>query len=391
MTKWPEVSLESVAAFERDVIEPEEISNGTRYIGLEHMVSGGGLVAVGHVDSGELASSKFAFSQKHVLYGKLRPYLAKVARPGFDGVCSTDILPILPGPNLSRDYLAWFLLAPETVARANSRASGANLPRISPKVLADFRIPLPPLSEQRRIANILDKADAMRAKRRAAFGQLETLKQSIFVEMFGDPHANSKGWPDNARLGDVAEVVSGITKGRDANGRITREIPYLAVVNVQDRSLDLSVVKTIQATDEEIQRYRLLPGDLLLTEGGDPDKLGRGTLWNGEINECIHQNHIFRVRLTVDYIDAKYLNWLVGSVRGKRYFLKSAKQTTGIASINMAQLRNFPLLLPPMSLQQEFAIRLQKVEHQGRKQLKSLSAFNELISSLQVCALRGEL
>ncbi|MFN9427438.1 MAG: restriction endonuclease subunit S, partial [Cyanobacteriota bacterium] len=90
----------------------------------------------------------------------------------------------------------------------------------------------------------------------------------------------------------------------------------MAVANVQDGKLSLDNVKTINATPEEIKRYRLLPGDLLLTEGGDPDKLGRGAIWNGEIDVCIHQNHIFRARKASNHIDMRYLSRLVSSPYG---------------------------------------------------------------------------
>ena len=202
---------------------------------------------------------------------------------------------------------------------------------------------------------------------------------------------NSKGWPNTKSLGDVAHIVSGVTKGRDLKGKVAREVPYLAVVNVQDRSLDLSVVKTILATDEEIKQYRLHKNDLLLTEGGDPDKLGRGTLWNDELPECIHQNHIFRVRLLSDEIHPLFLNWLLGSKHGKRYFLRSAKQTTGIASINMTQLRGFPLLLPPAKLQQEFAWRVAAVTALRDCHRRHLEDAHKLFGALQYRAFRGEL
>jgi type I restriction enzyme S subunit len=165
----------------------------------------------------------------------------------------------------------------------------------------------------------------------------------------------------------------------------------LTVVNVQDRSLDLSVVKEVEATKDEILRFRLMPKDLLLTEGGDPDKLGRGTLWNGELPECIHQNHVFRVRLTSEDLDPLFLSWLVGSQRGKRYFLRSAKQTTGIASINMTQLRKFPLLLPPIHLQREFARRVTAVEKLKATYRASLAELGALFAALQHRAFRGEL
>ena len=221
--------------------------------------------------------------------------------------------------------------------------------------------------------------------------QLDRLAQSIFVEMFGDPLTNSKRWPESTSLGEVADIVSGVTKGRKLEGKTTREVPYLAVANVQDMRLNLSAVKRIAATEEEIERYALRDGDLLLTEGGDPDKLGRGTLWRCELPECIHQNHVFRVRVTSDSMTPYFLNWLVGSQRGKRYFLKSAKQTTGIASINMTQLRGFPLLLPPLSVQREFEEAIGALQQHTVRLRAAADSCNELFAALQYRAFRGAL
>ena len=257
--------------------------------------------------------------------------------------------------------------------------------------LTEAELPLPPILEQRRIAAILDQADALRAKRREALAQLDSLTQSIFIEMFGDPVINSKGWPETTTLGEVANIASGVTKGRNLTGKVTRTIPYLAVANVQEKSLNLSAVKKIDATEDEIERYLLKWNDLLLTEGGDPDKLGRGTLWKNELPECIHQNHIFRVRVTSEAVTPLFLNWLVGSQRGKKFFLRSAKQTTGIASINMTQLRSFPLLLPPIELQRDFENIAAGVAQQQAIHAASLAALDTLFASLQHRAFRGEL
>src|SRR5206468_11370643 len=116
MTAVRRVALQDVASIERDIVEPSAIKAGTLFVGLENIESGGRFVNVRPVNSGELASSKFVFTPRHVLYGKLRPYLAKIARPDFEGICSTDILPVLPGPEVDRGYLSWLLLTPEMVA-----------------------------------------------------------------------------------------------------------------------------------------------------------------------------------------------------------------------------------------------------------------------------------
>lgn len=388
---WATAALGEVAKIERNSIAPTEIVAGSRYVGLEHIESGGASISFGKVANGELASSKFRFGSKHILFGKLRPYLAKIVCPDFEGICSTDILPIAPGKRIDQRYLLHFLRRPETVAWASSRATGVNLPRLSPSELASLEVPLPPLDEQRRIAAILDKADALRRQRKRALELLDGLTQSIFLEMFGDPLRDGPRWSRIAPLSQFAYIGSGITKGRKLNGSAIRNVPYLAVANVQDKALDLSAVKTIDATEDEIARYRLEVDDLLLTEGGDPDKLGRGTLWSGELSEAIHQNHVFRVRVASREVLPLYLNWLVGSSYGKAYFLRLAKQTTGIASINKTQLSDFPVIVPPIDKQSLFVHRAKAVSMLAAQQSAVANHIQALFSSLQHRAFAGEL
>lgn len=319
-----------------------------------------------------------------------RTGVGKVAVAGCDLCFSQDITALIPdSTRLDTGYLVHFLRTKQDYFL--NMARGATIKGVTRDVVSNIEIALPSLNEQRRIAAILDKADALRTKRREALAQLDRLAQSIFVEMFGDPLTNSKGWPEGTSLGEVADIVSGVTKGRKLDCKTTREVPYLAVANVQDMRLNLSAVKRIDATEEEIERYALRDGDLLLTEGGDPDKLGRGTLWQGELAECIHQNHVFRVRVTADSMTPYFLNWLVGSQRGKHYFLKSAKQTTGIASINMTQLRGFPLLLPPVSLQREFEEAIGALQRQKARLRAATDSCHTLFAALQHRAFHGEL
>lgn len=159
-------------------------------------------------------------------------------------------------------------------------------------------------------------------------------------------------------LADAAEIAAGITLGRKAKEKELIEVPYLRVANVQDGHLLLDEIKTIAATRSEIRKWALLEGDLLLTEGGDLDKLGRGACWRNQVPLCIHQNHIFRVRLPKDRYDPDYVSFQIGSPYGKAYFLAHAKKTTGIASINQRVLGAFPLVSPPIAEQRCIATRL---------------------------------
>lgn len=291
--------------------------------------------------------------------------------------------------HLDNGYLYHFL--PKALKVIEDRTPFVTVKHLSVKDLRATQLNLPPLDEQKRIAAILDKADQLRQKRRQAIALLDGLTQSIFLEMFGDPVTNPKGWDDKCILSDIADIGSGITKGRLTRGQATRAVPYLAVANVQDRALNLKSVKEIEATEDEIARYRILKNDLLVTEGGDPDKLGRGTLWSDELPEAIHQNHIFRIRFKDSRITPLFANWQIGSERGKKYFLRSAKQTTGIASINKTQLSNFPMLLPPIDLQLEFAKKARNVASMQTKLNNKNLLLDSLFSSLQHRAFSGQL
>jgi type I restriction enzyme S subunit len=389
-SKWRTVALQDVATIERDVVEATAIADGTLYVGLENIESGGNFLNVREVDAGELASSKFSFTPRHLLYGKLRPYLAKIGRPTFDGICSTDILPVLPGSDLDRDFLAHFLLRPESVALANSRATGANLPRLSPRALADLRLPLPPLAEQRRIADVLDRVESLRAQRRAALAQLDTLTQSIFLDMFGDPATNPKGWPV-LRIGDVADVQGGL-QVTTARENLVQEVPYLRVANVYRGYLNLAEIKTIRATDAEIARTSLLAGDMLIVEGhGNPDEIGRGALWDGSISLCVHQNHIIRARFAPEKVVPHFACEFLNSPGGRRHLLRAGKTTSGLNTISVSEVRGTPIALPPLAVQLKFAHRLNAVGSLRSAGHTSLAELDTLFAALQHRAFRGDL
>ena len=292
----------------------------------------------------------------------------------------------IPSSEIDARYLAHYLLSQKDALQ--SLGTGATFKELSKTRAADIRIPLPPLDEQRRIAAVLDEVGRLSSIQIKKVEGLEALKR-VVVEEFLKARGDQE-----VELGTISEIQSGITKGRKVSKKSTTSIvPYLSVSNVKDGFLQLHPIKEINATNDEISRYQLQRGDIVLTEGGDPDKLGRGTVWNNEIPVCIHQNHIFRVRIRQDstVMTPEVLAAILSSSRPKKHFLRSAKQTTGIASINKSQLSRTPI--PNLTRDDVRALSLQiellKLEQERAETQRS--SFEELRQSLSTRAFQGEL
>lgn len=255
---------------------------------------------------------------------------------------------------------SYFIIAlKETINELTKFAHGATMKHVVKGDFDNHKIPLPPIPVQLHIANLLGKAENLITQRKQSIALLDDFLKSTYCELF-----NKYEGTKIQRLESIASITSGLTKGKKYEGKITRFLPYMRVANVQDGFLNLQEIKEIEATEDEINRFNLKFGDLLLTEGGDPDKLGRGTTWKNQIQDCIFQNHIFRVRINdIEKINPVFLSYQTGSIYGKKYFLKTAKQTTGIASINSTQLKKFPAFIPPFELQTQFAQIVDKPRH----------------------------
>ncbi len=219
-----------------------------------------------------------------------------------------------------------------------------------------INFPLPPLPTQHRIVSkieeLFSELDKSIENLRLAQQQLKTYRQSVLKWAFEGRLTNEKvmegelpkGWK-KVLLKDACKIVGGVTKGKDFKGKETIHLPYLRVANVQDGYLDLEEIKTIEVLPSDKEKYKLLFGDILYTEGGDKDKLGRGTIWRNEIDECIHQNHIFKARPFSKEVDSKFIAYFSQTRVAKNYFFKHGKQTTNLASINLTILSNLAVPL----------------------------------------------
>jgi len=263
-----------------------------------------------------------------------------------------------------------------------------------PKFLSQ-EIPLPSLPEQHRIVTRIEelsaKIEEARGLRQQAVEEAEAFGPAVSNALFETNRKN--GWP-LLPLGEVADIRSGVTLGRTLNGPTVR-LPYLRVANVQDGHLDLRIIKEVDVLESEAPKWQLQSGDVLLTEGGDWDKLGRGTVWRGEISNCIHQNHIFRVRTDSDKFDSDFVAAVISSPYGKEYFQAASKQTTNLASINQTQLKAFMIFRPPLSEQRRivayFANVQTKVDAVKTLQEETAEELNALTPSILSRAFSGEL
>ncbi|ELC7281855.1 restriction endonuclease subunit S [Aeromonas veronii] len=183
-----------------------------------------------------------------------------------------------------------------------------------------------------------------------------------------------KGWKRQP-LEQVAEVRSGVAKGKTGLKEPVC-VPYLRVANVQDGHINLEEVKEIEIERDKLERFSLKKGDVLMNEGGDFDKLGRGDVWLGQIEPCLHQNHVFAVRPDEELIDSFYLAALAASNYGKTYFLSCAKRSTNLASINSSQIKEFPVLVPPLLEQKKIAQILSTWD-------KAISTTEQLVANSQ--------
>ena len=235
-----------------------------------------------------------------------------------------------------------------------------------------FPFLIPTSHEQSAIAAYLDtqcaKIDEIIARAKASIEDYKQWKASIIYKAVTkglDPNVEMKDsgipWigkvPTHWRVTKIKNFVSirsGITLGKQyPPGTQLISCPYLRVANVKAEYVDLQDVATIMVTSEEAEKYALKSGELLMTEGGDRDKLGRGTIWHGEIPGCLHQNHVFAVQVNEKYMLTKFLDYLTASPVGREYFDLTAKKTTNLASTNSTTILQFSVPIPPLTEQEK--------------------------------------
>lgn len=390
MSGWQEVALGNVAEISRCVVDPADLAPETKYLGLEHIERGGRIIGDTTVGSEGVSSSKFTFTTGDILYGKLRPYLGKIAAPEFSGVCSTDILPVRPGSRLNRNYLLHYLRQPKVVEFANSRATGANLPRLAPKELLKLLLPLPPLAEQKRIAAVLDQVETLRTKRREAIALLGCLTQSLFLAMFGGPEENPKEWRSRP-LGDLILVgpSNGLYKPASDYGR---GVPMLRIDSFQSGNLrDPSQWRLVNANTVEQERYELAKGDIVINRVNSRSHLGKSVMVGDVPHGAVFESNMMRFRVDSDVALPLFVEQFMQTGYVRKQVLEAAKDAVNQSSINQRDVKGLRIYVPPLRNQQEYAQRVAAIREHSEGHRAHLNALNELFTSLQHRAFSGTL
>ncbi|WP_422461538.1 restriction endonuclease subunit S [Endozoicomonas sp. ALB115] len=297
---------------------------------------------------------------------------------------------------LDNYYFKYLLMSEEFQQSLKMYASGSTALGIKAERFVYLRKLLPPIDEQHLITNFLDhetaKIDTLIEEQKTLIRLLQEKRQAVISHVVTkglNPDAPMKDsgveWlgevPEHwivRRLKHVADLQSGIPKGKDLAGKITIEVPMLRVANVQDGYLKLNEVHKIHIEPDQLERYELKKGDVLMNEGGDNDKLGRGAVWKGEIAPCIHQNHVFAIR--PKDIEPEWLALLTGSSYAKFHFYRVAKQSTNLASISSSNIKETPLVIPPFEERRAIIDHLKTlmkkydaIEAQGQDQVRLLT------------------
>jgi len=336
-------------------------------------------------------STKARFEKGDVLYGKLRPYLDKVLVADTPGYCTTEIVPITPKFGLDPQWLRISLKSPMFIGYVIEKSYGMKMPRLGTKDAKASLHAVPPIEEQKRIVAKVDELMALcdeleevqnhrnairTASRKSAIDAISSASspeeldvawkrisgnwltiadtpesisslRSLILDLAVRGLFNRPGVKfQKVMMGDIFEVAGGLQK-TPKRAPIRSHFPYLRVANVQRGRLDLSEISRFELSGDELDKYKLEAGDLLIVEGNGSEKeIGRCALWNGEIDNCIHQNHIIRCRPKFPEIE-KFALLFLNSPSGIRLMKSLAVTTSGLFTLSVGKIRAIELQIPP--------------------------------------------
>ena len=313
-------------------------------------------------------------------YHQDKPYVAVVKdgagvgrvtlHTGYSSVIGT-LQYLLPKENVLPEYLYYVTKH----MHLEKYYTGATIPHIYFKDYKNEKFNLDTIEKQQRIVDILKKTENIIESRQQELQKLDDLIRARFVEMFGDNQEVHK-------LSDIAAITGGLTKN-SRRDKLELRKPYLRVANVFFASIDTTEILDIGLTKEEYEKTLLRNGDLLFVEGnGSPDQIGRVAIWNGEIEDCVHQNHLIKARFDLKRMNPVFAMYYFISERGRNQIKKRAVSTSGLYTLSVSKIADFEIPNPPMELQQQFAAFVTAIDKSKATVQKALDETQLLFDSL---------
>jgi type I restriction enzyme S subunit len=397
---WTPASFSDVCARVQDAASPS--ADGERlYLGLEHLTSGFPAL-VGRGTESDVRSGKTSFRSGDVLFGKLRPYLRKSVLIDEDGICSTDILVFRATEKCIPEFICLLTHTDEFVGHAKATTSGVQHPRTSWASLREFKLHVPPVAEQRKIAGVLGLVQRALEQQERLIALTTELKKALLHQLFtqglrGEPQKQTEIGPvpeswEVVKLEDAAVAFDYGTSVKCERGKAG--VPVLRIPNVVGGSINLSDLKHGQPKRSELEQLRLRDGDLLFVRtNGVLENAGRCALYRGELEGCYFASYLIRVRVDSSRVLAAFVNEYARTETGRSFLSGRAIRTAdGKFNINSGTLKRVMLPLPTISEQTEMVDDLNLAErklslHQ-RKHAALTALFRTLLDQLMTAKIR---
>jgi type I restriction enzyme, S subunit len=323
-----------------------------------------------------------------ILVSTVRPVLNAVAAvpAALDGAtASTGFCVLRPGPQIVSRYLYHWVRTPAFVQSMVRLATGQAYPAVSDRIVKASSFPIVSVAEQRRVASVLDQVDTLRRAGSMSIDSLRVGSRELFLDLFGDPVVNPHKWP----LASVEDVAASVSYGTSQKASLTGDIPVLRMNNITaSGEIDLADLKYMQAR-EVAQNHLVQAGDVLFNRTNSPELVGKTALYRGN-DPLAYAGYLIRVRFG-ESIDPEYFAAFMNLPSTKILLRNMCKTIIGMANINATQLKSIRLPVPPMPRQQEFVERIGVLEGLKSVGRRRFNLIDELFSSLQYRAFRGEL
>lgn len=395
---WVWVRLGAVCYASKE--KSNDFSNDIKYIGLEHLEKDKGIVGFSSAD--KVKSTKNAFKEGQILYGRLRPYLNKHDITSFDGVCSTDIL-VFEATNLVANVLVdKFFNLPFFIEYVVSNSKGINLPRVSEETVLNTTFPLPPLSEQQRI---VERIEELFAKLDEAKERLQEVADSFAVRKAAILHKAftgelTKQWRCENGVSDesweektIGEICSSLKYGTSKKSSDDGEVVVLRMGNLQNGEIDWSNL-AYTSDEEDIKKYLLKSGDVLFNRTNSPELVGKTSIYRGEM-PAIYAGYLIKLDYEKNIVVGDYLNYYLNSSKAKEYYMQVKTDGVSQSNINAKKIGEFEIPLPTITEQHEI-VRLiddllarERAAQQVTEQ--ALASIDLMKKSILARAFRGEL